>query len=131
MIRTLDLSHLNWQEAFDKSVAGLARQGFQRAMRSETMCAYLAPNGFKCAVGHLDDANVLADMHGSWDSLNKAGEAQLTPPFPHSSEVRISSETFMRELQNAHDSATAPAQMRLYLYGVAVRFDLVPPPSIS
>jgi hypothetical protein len=40
------------QEAFNISYFGLASQGFRRALNGST-CAYRAPTGSKCAIGHI------------------------------------------------------------------------------
>lgn len=40
------------QEAFDKAVAGLRAQNYERSF-AHGMCLYRAPGGNKCAVGHL------------------------------------------------------------------------------
>lgn len=91
----------NKQEAFDRSTSGIIAQGGP-ALGHGTSCAYLAPNGRKCAAGQLIPPD-------KYDALAMEGKAVSAP------EVRAvfgmasddSDLNFLRALQRAHDNAAA------------------------
>lgn len=51
---------------FDKAVAGLAEQGFQRSIAQDGLCKYRGPDGMRCAIGYLiPDDKYVPDMEFS------------------------------------------------------------------
>jgi hypothetical protein len=100
------------QDFFNRAVAGLASQGFERAI-SDGNCAYRGENGRKCAIGHLMPDGLYEPRFE-----NKRAE-----PF---GAVGIGSVDFQWacELQRTHDLGTDPEHMREHLRYFAVDHEL-------
>lgn len=95
------MTQLTRQEAFDKALFGIRRQGYQQSM-SGSVCAYRGKNGNKCAIGHCID-DVTAQ---TWDVASVATDiASITDEDPEGFECyfSFSNLTFLRDLQAVHD----------------------------
>jgi hypothetical protein len=93
---------MNEQEAFDRSVGGVLKQGGPSAVYkidggTRAVCLYRGPNGRRCAAGHLiDDADYREEFEGSaYFQLVTAG--LLAPIVGGSALVHL--------LQLSHDNA--------------------------
>lgn len=115
------------QEMFDKSVAGLASQGFERSVSTDgeiEACLYRS-GARRCAYGWILPDNIL-------DRLERDGNlscAALTlfqlyvvGELPGYDDVE-----FIVDLQRAHDSATFHGHMKSNLRELAARYNLAVP----
>ncbi len=103
------------QAMFDKSVKGLASQGFERSLHSDGVtCMYNGPDGTKhCAWGWVD--TLPDDAEGSSvDELEVGLAVKLGPK----------QKQFARMLQRAHDGAGTPERMQKRLRDVAENYGL-------
>lgn len=109
------------QEIFDKSVAGLASQGFERAYTEGVGCKYRDYDGRKCAIGWLiPDDKYNAGLEGCAASTGTPRAAELRA----SAGLVDVNPDFIRALQRAHDEGRTPKIMREYLIEVARSFKL-------
>lgn len=121
-------THELMQQHFTTAYAGLASQGFERSVRSnDDACLYRAPDGRKCAVGHiLPDEAISMNMNGGsigdLTSVNNLADEIL---FGDSSYDEMGN--FLNDLQDAHDSAYTPDAMRSNLRAVATYHHLTVP----
>lgn len=108
------------QEMFDKAVAGLAAQGFRRSVLNEgeleECCQYRGPDGMKCALGHvISDEQYNRSIEGS-----RAHDAIRALKLPLK-------ENAANELQDCHDEAKGPDDMKRRLRKFADNWNLVVP----
>jgi hypothetical protein len=85
------------QAYFDAAVAGLASQGFTRAVHDGGSCAYRGVGGKKCALGHLiPDERYEPEMEGGVNAAVRAvlGRDDIEDDF-----------YWFSKLQNCHDLA--------------------------
>lgn len=112
---------LSMQEMFEKAYAGLEAQAFQQSrLKNDHTCAYRAPDGKRCAVGHLiDDEDYSAAFEG-----RPIGD--LLVGFSESDETKsaLTKMEFLRDMQRAHDFATARSGVRGRMMAVARRYAL-------
>lgn len=110
---------LTKQEMFDRAVSGLRAQEWRRAMSGSGIdCEYLAPNGDRCAWGHVDHSS--AGNYGDVEDLNRDGIGLA-------SELAQDELDFAMELQMAHDRGYEPCLMRQRLLDVALDHGLTVP----
>jgi hypothetical protein len=118
----------NMQEDFDRSVAGLAEQGFQRAFWN-SRCITISPkDGTRCAIGHMcskdGDYRILlfrSKIQDEWYQIMKQYGGLVNSPYT------LLSHSFSRSMLAAHDNAVSPDDMIKRLRNVAERFDLILP----
>lgn len=123
---------MNRQEIFDKCVAGLWGQGFERSMANYNGgmlkgCAFRGDESRKCAAGHLiDDAHYDVSMEGHL--VREVAKPCLVLD-KALIESGISGEDFelVAKLQRAHDNGKSPARMRRNLRDVADFYGLALP----
>lgn len=131
---TLDLRNSTLQELFDTAVAGLRSQGCQPAFDAEReTCQYRAPDGKKCAMGHLiPDENY--EEH--WDRQGFMAFRLVEDGCILANKGQTD---LFRSLQSAHDDCTsvnyktgkreilkdAPRMMERNLAEVADKYNLV------
>lgn len=118
----IDLSNMTEQELFNKSVAGLAGQGWQRAIGESGTCLYLTEDGMRCAVGHvlnLSDDELKRLNCGSWGRVVDDGLA--TPDH----------KDFLIELQRCHDLSSDSTKVISSLLRLARRYALTIPPVLA
>lgn len=100
------------QEIFNKAVAGLASQKFQRSVSDNGRCLYRGPNGLKCAIGHVvtDEqiAEVVKQIRVYNKDCNENAEGFNGRVF---SKTLSASEHFLDNLQSAHDISHNPVGM--------------------
>lgn len=112
---------LTKQEMFNRAWTGLKAQGFTRAWTAETGCVYAAPDGRRCAWGHVDLSLTAEDEDDtSIPNLRAAGiglAAELDGP----------GLTFALVLQDAHDVAYVPGHMETRLRALAGHYGLTIP----
>jgi hypothetical protein len=101
----IDLSGMTAQEVFDKVVAGLAGQGFERSMDEDNIhCQYKGQQNRKCAAGFLipneEYKKEWDQRFWPWDDL-----VRRKCTTDHHAELIFS-------LQAAHDGSTTPAMMK-------------------
>lgn len=120
-LKLVDLSETSAQEVFNRSVAGLASQGFQKAADDRDWWCYYRPIGFptrRCAAGWLIPDAEYPGEHGGWFSM-----VSRVWGTPHHVDL-------IRELQSAHDSAVASCfgtfadSMKKNLREVASKYNL-------
>lgn len=120
---------MNLQEIFNKVYTGLRDQGFERAVNERGNCMYRAPDGKKCAFGHLipdelykpEMEDVLARFlivsnKEEFQELTKWAKVEIGP---YSQEVQW--------LQSIHDSCHLPVAMDIKLQQFAQGKRLVVP----
>lgn len=94
---------LTKQDMFDRAVRGLRAQGWRRSFNPEvSRCSYKAPDGKRCAWGHVDPS--LDDVSGTVYDLRKLQiglAAGLDDPALR----------FATLLQQCHDGAICPEYM--------------------
>ena len=122
------------QEIFDIVDKGLAAQGFQRSMAPDKpLCVYRAPNGYKCAAGHL-----IADSHYHTDLENIPADnpavvqALVRSDVLHGPSVDIAGRNLaeldlIQQLQRIHDGSKTPSELKARLYFVAGQRNLTVP----
>lgn len=106
---------MNEQQLFEKAYRGLAKQGFERSMRPNSVkCAYRGVGGLKCAIGHaIPDELYRLEMDAPVTPIGLDFEGIL---------IRAGytgSTNFASELQSIHDTAKSPAGMRATLAAFA------------
>lgn len=112
---------MSLQAMFNKAVEGLASQGFKQAELPNGGCAYRAPNGAKCALGHL------------------ISDAEYKPAFEGHDVYTLESELpwirrnadELDDLQFCHDHAKNPSDMRGRLRNYACEYSLTIPEVLS
>lgn len=109
------------QEMFNKSVAGLASQNFERAVDAGGTCSYRAGKK-RCAWGWVDDALLSTDT-GTVFTLKSNGIGLAA-------ELDRDEIIFARELQKAHDESMIPSVMRTKLRELALKHNLTLPPEL-
>jgi len=86
------------QAAFDIAWHGVLKQG-KPSLIVDGRCAYLAPDGCKCSIGHM-----IPDGHPAQKALTSVlGLRRLFPDLFHPS----ADNNFLLELQLSHDSAAS------------------------
>lgn len=114
------------QEIFDKSVAGLASQDFDKCLPnpedSDKRCMYNGPNGRHCAIGWVIEGVQLTDRQERMSINSLFGEVQAVREM-----LADVNRSFIEELQSAHDSAQAPTLMKQSLTRVAKKYGLTLP----
>lgn len=111
---------LTRQEMFDRAYLGLAGQGFAQA-KIDGGCVYLAPDGTRCAWGHVDTSLTSHYQCGvTWlreDCIGIAGN------------LTADDLKFAVALQNAHDDKRSadPATMQTFLHTLATDYGLTVP----
>lgn len=111
------------QEAFDRAVAGLASQGFQRATSAGGSCLYMA-GARRCALGWLMPKNLLKRL----DRLNELGTPACQIYAKFGQDVPgYTIKDFVAALQLAHDEGITPHTMRHKLINLANLYNLVVP----
>lgn len=119
---------LSIQEMFDKAVRGLHKQGWAQAL-DDGGCVYQAPDGKRCAWGHVDEALGVPDnRHGGVYNLNycRVGLAAGLGGV-------LLGLRFAGDLQIAHDNGgnpLDPVRMVERLRVVADQYDLTWPEGI-
>lgn len=94
------------QEVANMVYTGLKNQGWRQAMNENSHCVYRAPNGFKCAAGHVftdeevKNVSVIASAHTV--IRDKRLEAKYS----------VDVEDFLLELQSIHDCSSRPHEMQ-------------------
>lgn len=117
------------QDLFNRAVAGLAAQGFTRAVNSYGGCRYRADNGKRCALGHLiPDDQYSVEIEGGFSAA-----ARIVVP-GLSAMVDRDGWNFLSELQEAHDNARTknefgeqiddPESMKANLAALAAKYHL-------
>lgn len=127
-----------YQRWFNKAVAGLAAQGFERSISNGALCMYRGENGRKCGIGQLIP-------NSSYDPSMEAKAVNLAFSFVEYEGpevdggmlalflaladigVEVMDDGFLSALQSAHDRGRNPALMRGNLAYVAARFRLRAP----
>lgn len=110
------------QEIFNKVVAGLAAQGFERSVMDDGSCAYRGNDGRKCAAGHL-----LSDEHYRPELENKTIAAIGVAAVVVASGVPGHEATvwgLVGNLQRAHDRGKSPGDMKSRLLNVGYDYGL-------
>lgn len=111
---------MNRQEIFDKAVAGLRSQKFEKSMIGAS-CAYRGINGQRCAIGWLiDNADYNEDLEGL--SINDPRVQKMANVHPQNQR----DEAFLGKLQLTHDTNSQPLNMKRNLEGLALMYDLDP-----
>lgn len=106
------------QTVFDRVCAHLAKQGRRAYVGGG--CKYRTPEGLKCAIGGL-----LADE--DCDTLDALDDSQISTILRRGYATAEVSESFLSDLQNAHDStATHPEVIRNRLVSIAFQYELKP-----
>lgn len=109
---------MNRQEIFDKAVAGLRSQGFEKSMDHGT-CSYRADDGKKCAIGWLiKDENYDSTIEGRGANSSEVIEMTRLDPVDEKDEL------FLAELQQMHDYSKSPENMRERLHMFAGWYNL-------
>lgn len=110
------------QETFDKIVAGLASQGFERSTNpSGLRCFYRGPGGRKCAAGWLilDEAyKPICEGHSVYDACELLG-------------IQIENIDFVRMCQRFHDTALNADDLKQSLRRIASNANLTLPESLA
>lgn len=114
------------QEAFNIAVKGLAAQDWQPSVL-HTKCLYRGPDGRKCAVGHLipDD-----QYQAYFDTQEASYDYFLRNIVVNLPALRGVTLDFLRDLQNAHDSASTATEMANNFRRLAFRYDFAMPPEL-
>ncbi len=109
------------QEMFDRAFVGLRSQGFKQAKaRCGAKCAYLdVTTGFRCAWGWVDTA--LTYQVEPVRSLSRGIATTLSP----------ADLNWAMELQDCHDSANSPGEMKRLLLSHAAFYDLTVPEDVK
>jgi hypothetical protein len=119
------MKSLTYQEIFNKSVAGLASQGFQPSTSGD-MCVYKDDRGFKCAIGHLiADAAYKPSLEGQVPENALALSGYLVD-----GESPADNRHFLDMLQVAHDRSPDASTMKEKLKLFAADFELDVPPEL-
>lgn len=107
------------QEIFDKSVEGLASQGFRQAMDGDS-CMYRSPDGLKCAAGWL----ISDDEYETVVEGLAANTVFALTDFSRRA-------THVNDLQQCHDYGKSPELMRSLLRRFARNHRLKLPASLA
>lgn len=111
------------QEIFDKAVAGLASQGFERSVINDDahidFCAYRGDGGRRCAIGWLIPDEL-------YSSAFEGEPVRFLPPMIQEFVGYDTYPAFVEDLWAAHDNSTAPPDMRYRLWKIAERNNLTP-----
>lgn len=110
------------QGYFDKAVAGLKGQGYQRAIDPHyggSRCLYRGPNGTKCAVGHLIPDDVYTEEMDDPTPLATVIQAIGVP-----CDSLDGVWSFFNDLQRAHDAGDEPTLMRSNLRDFAATYEI-------
>lgn len=120
------------QAAYDKACSGLKGQNFERSlaldMRGQPTggCAYIGKDGMRCAIGHLlkDDEDGMGfteiENHlGIEDSIGVQMQLEVD-------EQDFDTIRFLSKLQDCHDGAETPDQMKASLETFAFKNNLKP-----
>jgi hypothetical protein len=111
------------QKLFNKSVAGLASQGFKQSISRLGTCKYLNTEGLKCSVGHLmpnltskNDFESYRVQYLLFSKILEPSYFGVSNGFPVNELSR-----FLGRLQHAHDSSPSRGEMveKLKLLAVA------------
>lgn len=103
------------QKLFDLAYRGLHAQGWVKS-ESFGQCLYRGPNGLKCAIGHcMSDRAYNPDLENLSPSNNMVRDAVG---------ISIKNEAYACDLQNCHDSAETPEQMKNHFHMLAKVWDL-------
>lgn len=114
---------MNKQEIFDAVVNGLASQGFERSLGNGN-CRLRGEDGRKCALGWLIPDKGYDRSHEYSPVRAALGFLPELPVLPGSHW------DFLGRLQDAHDDAQTPEQMRAVLRRLAAEYELNPGPHL-
>lgn len=104
------------QEMFNRAAKGLRKQGFLRSMDVES-CIYDDGEGRRCAWGHVDKSLTKKDGAASVYVLRRRGRGLAGHLLPEDV-------GFAATLQDAHDHALSPNEMRQGLFQFAKQYSL-------
>lgn len=110
----------NEQNIFTMAYVGLALQGFKKSVDDvDVHCMYRGENGLKCAIGHcIPDEEYREEFEcidGIFAIMN--GVSSLKGMTLH----------FLKHLQDCHDNATSPENMKSRLINFANWHNLIIP----
>lgn len=125
----MSLTQEQKQEYFNRMVAGLAGQGFERAFNEKVgSCAYRAPDGKKCAIGQLiPDDKYGADLEGPRGPVLERIGALTSEEVDDCDSDGME---FFGDAQGAHDDGYTPDDMKALLLGVGEKYGLEIPPEL-
>jgi|SRR6185369_6047086 len=114
------------QEAFNRAVAGLAKQDFAQAriesdQRDGTACAYQTPDGKRCAYGHLMSDEFLEILRAN--GRLSAASSDILAEYSRAPGRGLGTE-FIARLQEAHDYGATPTLMKTSLKDFANKYGL-------
>lgn len=107
---------MNRNQMFEIAVKGLQAQGYRQAQSATGICMFRAPDGRKCAVGHLVSDEFLSKVRKEYGIPDNAKFEPTTPDLLRAMarEGLIANEDqkFLKDLQGIHDLARTPDQMK-------------------
>ena len=105
---------MNNQEFYNKSIEGLAAQGFQQSSEIGGECLYRGPNGLKCAIGVVvtdEQISQAAEIAAQQDPSRAQTALETREGFTSSAFEPLFpdvSPMLMSTLQSAHDIYSVP-----------------------
>lgn len=104
-----------FQAAFDRAVAGLAGQGFERSMNADGLrCRYSGDGGRHCAYYYVKPHETFVEGESASEQPHNAGEF-------------MDLLRFYNKLQIAHDWGSTPQEMKRRLRDLAKTYALTIP----
>ena len=115
---------MNNQQALDKAVAGIKKQGalaqIDRGPHVPRLCSYINENGHKCAVGQL----LTKATAQRWEKWGTGGVRNIPDgPIAEAGLQNVDMD-FLINLQAAHDEARSVEEFLLKAETVATAFEL-------
>lgn len=114
---------LKAQDLFNVAVAGLAKQGFKQARDRYGNLTYVAPDGCRCAFGHILPNKPVRTFYQSF----AVSPYYYGLPTFLKIDMQDRSGRFLSQLEAAHNDGETPAEMKLALRNVAKNFKLKTP----
>jgi len=96
------------QQAFNIAYLGLKAQGFERAVSDKEQCQYRAPDGKRCAFGHLLSDKLYRssfENKAAFAVINNLCDLNISHPFT------FTDRGFYDNLQEVHDNGYTPEVM--------------------
>lgn len=109
------------QRWFDRAVNGLAGQKFEQSAASHGECVYRASNGMRCAVGHLIRD---CDYDSSYEGCHIYSALERGLLILGHAPTKSEEAHFLSDLQDCHDEAKNPAEMKEALKRFAKKHEL-------
>ena len=120
---------MNHQDIFTKAYLSLASQGFKKSVNTHDHCMYRAPNGLKCAIGHLIPDEL---YHPGLEERTPYGEFLTLFTVALGIDVHLTDSDgyWLCRLQSCHDHSKNPEHLKRTLVDFAREYGLETPPHV-